>query len=58
MTRLHYRAPTLLLAAALLTGCAGTEHSQQELDVARESFQKVKHETIRNYPKLFETSCN
>ncbi|MBX9753237.1 MAG: OmpA family protein [Pseudomonadaceae bacterium] len=52
MKRLNYRAPALLLAAALLTGCAGSEHSQQELDAARVSFQKVKHDpqVLRSAP--------
>lgn len=46
MKRLNHRASVALLASALLTGCAGVEHSQQELDAARVSFQKVKHDPL------------
>jgi outer membrane protein OmpA-like peptidoglycan-associated protein len=52
MKRLISRGATALMACALLAGCAGVEHSEQELDAARVSFQKVKHDpqVLRSAP--------
>lgn len=42
----RFKQPAALLTFALLLGCAGPEHSGQELDAARVSYQQVKHDPI------------